>query len=370
MELPLQLRDRRRRRHAPEQRTGTRYGSSRGPRQIYGAAHRHDGRYDAEGIASEPSTQSVLLTPATHPSTQICVQDLSKPHSGCFPAGAGTKEPPFAITAGDKLRFNTEQSNGGDEPILYYAAELGQPNSAKYCTTQESVSGGAFNPDALHAPHASAKHARAAALAPGSANKPPVVQQRQEVNFEKQPPFPIPAFSDLLAGAYPYHVCAEYAERTVDANTEPGASEKGPDQLRAVASAARRPAVTAHAASSGTPPPLQIDRNTSGFAGPEITIPQAKPGTYSVSVAAYNASGLGAITRIDGLAALPASEPGLRSARRRTPSDLPGSHSGHPRKLGFSGKCLSTVTSSTGPSGKGSALLFASTRRSTSTAFR
>ena len=139
--------------------------------------------YDAEGIASEPSTQSVPLTPATHPSTQICVQDLSKPHSGCFPAGAGDQGTTIlAITAGDKLRFNTEQSNGGDEPILYYAAELGQPNSAKYCTTQEWVSGGAFNPDALHAPHASAKHARAAALAPGSANKPPVVQQRQEVN--------------------------------------------------------------------------------------------------------------------------------------------------------------------------------------------
>jgi hypothetical protein len=335
--------------------------------------------YDAEGVASEPATQSVPLTPATNPTLDVCVEDVT---AGSPCVQTGEKKPlPFPITEKDTLRFKTTGSNGGSDPIAYYGTAVGQPNYKEECE-----SGGApyFEPsterpgglrethvpvgegplEVHHGPtpeHASLRARRAASLAkPGGGVAINPVDEL--ITGVKAIPFPIPVFSDLLSGAFPYHECAAYAQRTVNANAKPPALPSGgPNEPAHIASLHSRERVRAHEASADPLPPVQVSAGASAAAnGLPFEFP--REGKYSVSVAAYNTSGLGAITRIDGFEATKAVKDGPCEAvnsipvRIRDPNDKD-----HEVNLGFSGECVSIVTATTSAhNGEGHPLLYAS----------
>jgi hypothetical protein len=80
------------------------------------------------------------------------------------------------------------------------------------------------------------------------------------------------------------------------------------------------------------------------------------PGIYSIAVAAYNSSGLGAITRIDGIEVLPKGNSGLCETVNSVPLSIDDPHTpGTSQTLGFSGKCVSVVKAG------GATVLYAST---------
>ena len=86
--------------------------------------------YNSEGVPSAPVTEDVPLTPATNPTLQTCVQDLTL-KSACVNTSKASKTP-FTITAGDTLNVDTAGSSGGTDPILYYAVEVGGAEQAEF----------------------------------------------------------------------------------------------------------------------------------------------------------------------------------------------------------------------------------------------
>jgi hypothetical protein len=346
--------------------------------------------YDAEGVASEPSTQNVTLTPASNPTLRVCVEDVT---AGSPCVETGTKKPlPVPITEGDTLRFKTTGSNGGDDPIAYYSTAVGQPNTVEDCEDGgvpyyetetlrpgglgETHEGTGTNPTevprgpvaketSVRRAHASARRAHAAlsiskGTGPTKFEANPIVEY---INGAKQPPFPIPDFSDLLSGAFPYHNCSAFAIRTVDPNLAVAPLPKGgPNEIAHVSSVRRsRRGARARKAGSSSLPAVKVTPAAAAEAsGLEFEFPQE--GKYSVSVAAYNTSGLGAITRIDGFEATKAVQDGPCEAVNSIPLNIHDPHTHHEAELGFSGECVSVVTAeNSSHDGKGHPLLYAST---------
>jgi len=339
--------------------------------------------YDAEGVPSAPYTKQVPLTPATHPTLNLCVKVVYPAGSPCI--APGNSAPPFQITAGDgssnpnsgtELNFDTTGSSGGTDPILYYAVAVGQPNqllSQPSTTCPVGKLGGfsvptqtASNPPSgpPTKPPKPPKHPTAAdvTIGTGSLGGVKVIVPSTPTTLT---PFPMPVFSDLEAGAFPYHDCGSYAIRTVNANAKPEAlPTSGPNVIvkTAVAkAAAKHRSPVAHASADPTIATGGL-YGLSGTAGdsPDIitTDPNglnvrfAQQGIYSVSVAAYDTSGLAAITRIDGFEAVPPSRAGDCEAINSQPITLDdGKENNSTASLGFSGQCVTVVTagSSTGP---------------------
>ena len=260
--------------------------------------------YDAEGVASEPSTQSVALTPASNPTLRICVEDVTA-DSPCVETG--TKKPlPVPITEGDTLRFRTTGSNGGDDPIAYYSTAVGQPNTVQDCEDGgvpyyetetlrpgglgETHEGTGTNPTEVPrgpvAKGASAHRARASTLRAHAAvsiskgngtgvkiEANPIVEY---INGAKQTPFPIPDFSDLLSGAFPYHNCSAFAIRTVDPNLAVAPLPKGgPNEIAHISSVRRsRHGARARKAGSSSLPAVKVTPSaTAEASGLEFEFP-------------------------------------------------------------------------------------------------
>ena len=179
----------------------------------------------AEGVPSAPVTQDVTLTPATNPTLQVCIQVKTIPDSTCISTSSKT---PVVVSTADVLQFNTSGSSGGVDPIQYYGVEVGQPNlPTKTCpvghlggyTWNQTPSGqGTTGPPIKPTGPAgvrptAADEGRAAAAVGGGSGA---------ISFHGTTthltPFPVPVFSDLEAGAFPYHDCGSYAIRTVDPN--------------------------------------------------------------------------------------------------------------------------------------------------------
>jgi hypothetical protein len=271
--------------------------------------------YDSEGIASAPVTQSVPLTPATGPTVHACIAGPD----GCVPPNGSTS----AFAAGQAMTVNVAGSSGGTGDIEYYAVQVGQPNSPSSCGS---------GPETIASPTSPA-------------------------------PFPPPPFSELEEGQFPYHYCIGYAERTVSSalNMPPQGPNTGPntpvtasvDDRSLVAKAGA--SLGAHDASFATPPPIATDPNTNPqlYGSPVLIVPAtevaANPnalqikfqttGEYSVSVAAYDYSGLGAITRIDGIVVEQGQNGGLCQNVAQQPLFIGG------HVLGLSGNCVTTVSS-------------------------
>jgi hypothetical protein len=335
--------------------------------------------YNAEGVPSAPVTENVPLTPATNPTLQLCVADVTL-GTPCVSTTGKNKKLPFTITAGDKLNFDTSGSSGGTDPILYYAAEVGQPNTTKsWCPvgrlggytwqltpSSQGGSGPPTKPTGPGVKHPFAADGAHAAAVLGNPNGSPITVTNSRTPVELTP-WPMPAFSDLEAGAFPYHDCGSYAIRTVNGNAPPRALPKsGPNVV------AHPAAVTPHFSPGGgtttvpTGPgykilpaptvanPVLITTHPTGL---NFTFPATKPGIYSVAVAAYNSSGLGAITRIDGFQAEPGRNAGqceqVNSAS--VPIKDPNLKHSPVETLGFSGSCVTVVTKGRTP------VLYAST---------
>jgi hypothetical protein len=341
--------------------------------------------YDAEGVPSAPYTKQVPLTPATHPTLNLCVKVVYPSASPCI--APGNSAPPFQITAGDgssnpnsgtELNFDTTGSSGGTDPILYFAVAVGQPNQLLSQPSTICPVGklGGFSVPSQTAgnppsgpptkPPKPPKHPTAADITVGPGGGLSGVKIIVPSTPTTLTPFPMPVFSDLEAGAFPYHDCGSYAIRTVNANAKPEAlPPSGPNVIvktavaRAAAAraAAKRHSPTAHASSdpsvatgglyglSGTAgdSPDIITTNPNG-----LNVRFAQQGIYSVSVAAYNTSGLAAITRIDGFEALAPSAPGECKAVNSQPITLDdGKESNSTATLGFSGQCVTVVTAGT-----------------------
>jgi hypothetical protein len=291
------------------------------PRQITMIA------YDAEGVASAPVTLRVPLTPATGPTVQACIEVAS----GCVTSGAQTTP----LTAGQVLHLNVAGSSGGTGQILYYAVHVGQTNSGSTCSGSTPVTS-------------------------------PTVP----------PPFPVPTFSDLEAGAFPYHNCAAYSEREVSSNlvtapAPPGSGPNTPAVILRDASGAVIKSVPEHGDGLvvghdiGSLPYVATDPNDE--AGPgysavlivpaselasdpgALKIEFTQPGQYAVAVAAYDYSGLGAVTKISGIVAEPAEQAGFCENVSSAPVIIDGA------SLGLSGQCLTRITNESG-----SPLLYAS----------
>ncbi len=313
--------------------------------------------YDSEGVPSAPQTENVPLTPATNPTLQVCVKDISISGSLCQnPA----KKAPFVISDKDTLQLVTTGSSGGTDPILYYAVQVGQPNVVlRTIYTGSNLSCPAQNP-----PSGGFKW-------PGT---PPTTGH--------QSPFPVPAFSDLEAGAFPWHNCGAYEERTVDSNLAPGPlPTSGPNvPVRPTTSIRRRAALRPRGGSAsgytapntGVANPVLITTNPDGLDftfGSTSQSPSgfgtldygygSGPGIYSVAVAAYDTSGLGAITRIDGFEAQPPVKGGQCLTVQSQPITITDAHakgSDTSQLLGFSGGCVTIVVTPTGD-----VLMYAST---------
>lgn len=333
-----------------------RSGSSTVPRSITMVA------YDAEGVASAPATQPVPLTPASNPTVHLSFCDLTR-GSQCVPVATGAKAQPLPVTAGDTLQFQTTGSSGGDDKILYYATAVGQPNSAQDCSSSKLTP----SPPSGQPVSSTGTPSSSSSGSTGPKQKPSLDGARLAASTSTSfaaPPFPIPAFSDLTAGVFPFHNCDLYAARTVNANAAPGAlPSSGPDQIDHVvgqASQAHAAVSGACATSANVADPIAITEDPSGVCA---TFPTA--GTYSVAVAAYNTSGLGAITRVDGFEALPKGKSGGCQAVNSYPITIDDPNDAHAKTttLGFSGKCVTVVTVASGQdvSGTGASVLFAST---------
>jgi FG-GAP repeat len=322
--------------------------------------------YDAEGIASEPATQSVPLTPATNPTIDVCVEDVT---AGSPCVQTGEKKPlPFPITEGDTMRFRTTGSNGGSDSIAYYGTAVGQPNYKEECESggapyfepsterpgglHETHLPGGENPTEVYKPGPSPEHASLRGRTAISQSKPGgiVVNPVDElITGAKAIPFPIPVFSDLLDGAFPYHQCAAYAQRTVNANEPPPPLPKGgPNEPAHIASSHSPERVRARKASGGAIPAVQVTPSASAAAN-GLLFEFPREGKYSVSVAAYNTSGLGAITRIDGFEATKAVKGGPCESVNSIGLVIhdPNDHNDE-QHLGFSGNCVSIVSSTSG----------------------
>ncbi len=81
-----------------------------------------------------------------------------------------------------------------------------------------------------------------------------------------------------------------------------------------------------------------------------------QPGIYSAAVAAYDSSGLGAITRIDGFEVQPPVKSGLCLTIDSEPIEIQDPWTRRGQTLGFSGNCVTRLTTKTGD-----VLLYAST---------
>jgi len=376
--------------------------------------------YNAEGTPSEETTESIPLTPAHNPSFSVCVQDLSAGrHTPCVTTPVSNGVAPFTINTGDTLRYRLTASNGGDDPIDYYALAVGQPNSANVslnpdesptgtspvsdCLVPSYVGSWEYGPNpkppsstttqtgtnntssssgtikSTHSPqNGPGAHALADHIAGGGGSGP------QSTGTY------VPPFSDLLAGAFGPHNCQGYVDRTVNSDTAsapPGAVPKsGPNvtlhthaasgdaELRShlvVVPAPQQDPSDSYANVHQAMQPSRLDPApsvanptlvTTNPAGLDFTFPAA--GTYSTSMAAYTTAGLGAITRIDGFLAVNAVGPGtcetVSSESIAVPLPSSGSHKVHETALAFSGNCV-TVTATKNSAGKYHDHVYAST---------
>ncbi len=342
--------------------------------------------YDAEGVPSVPYTQPVLLTPATHPTLNLCVKVVSPSPSPCI--APGNSAPPFQITAGGgssspnsgtELNVDTAGSSGGTDPIKYYAVAVGQPNQllsqpSKTCPigklggfvvpgtgstvgpTQPSTGPTHVIPG--HGQPTAADKSSDITIGPGGGiNGIKIITPSTPTTLT---PFPMPVFSDLIAGGFPYHDCGSFAIRTVNENAAPEPLPKtGPNQIvktAVVKAAAAKRGPAAHASSEPAVATGGIaglsSFATAGDASDIITtnpnglnVRFAQAGIYSVAVAAYDTSGLASITRVDGFEALPPSSPGeCKSINSQTIQLDDGQMDNKTEALGFSGQCVTVVT--------------------------
>lgn len=332
------------------------------PRQITMVA------YDAEGVASAPVTQNVPLTAPSSPQLSFCMEDLSS-HSQCVTTPQRGETEPFSITAGDTLKFNLNPAPNTQDPILYYAISVGQPNTAN--VTLPAVAGGGSTSDCNWPSGVGSWVLPATSFPPsqttgdpnnvaGSSNSGGV--QRTNLGFPTGPPdphrvgaaggrsapsiTPVPDFGGLEDGAFPLHDCQGYADRTVNASASPAPLPKsGPNSpLQSARDAAAGRDGSAHQLGHQSASQGAVTNPSSGIAEPvlittnpddlEFKLPQ---GTSSVSIAAYDEAGLGAVTRIDGLVAEPPQRPGPCETVRSATIDI-GGHS-----LAFSGNCMTVI---------------------------
>jgi PKD domain len=323
--------------------------------------------YDAEGVASAPVSQSLPLTPPSNPQLSFCLEDVG--HSPCVTTPVKGAAAPFAITSGDKLRFKLDPAPDTQDPILYYAISVGQPNTANVkepstvggktvsdCSWPTDV--GSWSNSTTSAPPSQTTGDSGAGGGGGGGNSggvhtilaPATGPPNPHVRRSSDPATPpVPSFADLLEGAFAPHDCQGYVDRTVNAAAAPGPiPASGPNVTlqssgaAAVARAQNAKKLGHQSASqgpvtnpsSGVGNPVLITTNPNDL---EFTLPHK--GTYSVSIAAYNAAGLGAITRIDGLLA----EPGRQSGRCETVESASIKIDGH--DLAFSGNCMTVIAS-------------------------
>ncbi len=332
--------------------------------------------YNSEGVPSAPVTENVPLKPASNPTLQLCVQDVTL-HSPCVNTGKASKTT-FTITAGDELNIDTTGSNGGTDPIEYYAIEVGQPNKTHlWCavgklggyTWELTPSNPAPSGPPIKPTGPGVKHPAASDTGIGSPGGGITVTHTFQP--KQLTPWPMPDFSDLYAGAFAYHDCGSYAIRTVNASGAPGKLPKSGPNVPAHPAIAV-PRATGPGGGTTTTPigpiykqypspkvanPVLITSNPNGL---DFTFPKA--GVYSVAVAAYDSSGLGAITRIDGFQAQPSRTGGNCQNVNSGAINIPDPNLKHTptETLGFSGTCM-TVVSKKNSLGKSTPVLYAST---------
>jgi hypothetical protein len=311
--------------------------------------------YDAEGIASAPVTQNVTLTPASNPTINGCLEDALA--GNCVKTPTSGSPLPLPITAGSKLQFVPNGSTGGDDPIEYYAIEVGQPNNFTFdfhgrnissCDAENGVGSWTPDPGQLGVPPkgsgeggsgnppAPGHHGLTGKQSPtGPGASPDLPIQR----LASGAPVPVPVFSDLLDGAFPLHNCQDYADRTVDPFATPQpVPASGPVSV-----------AIKHRATAGTGPGVgkqlgPVVGDPVLIAGPNqpLDFKFAQPGIYSLAIAAYNSAGLGAITRIDGLVAQAGIPAGQCKPVTTQTLFLDGA------QFGFSGSCMTVVSSKSG----------------------
>jgi hypothetical protein len=205
-------------------------------------------------------------------------------------------------------------------------------------------------------PHASADHVRGSRLR----------------THDTQDDGPEPPFSDLLAGDAGWHPdCAGYADRIVNADAGPGpAPTSGPNTILHTSMslhdgsggsfpsvvAALRPRTSFAAPTVANPVLITTDPNDLQLtfsdpgcrkvlgSNPSQTCLKDAAGTYSVSIAAYTAAGLGAVTKINGFLALPGHVGGrCQKISNATLTLRYGNKPSYER--GFSGDCVTSMTS-------------------------
>jgi hypothetical protein len=305
--------------------------------------------YDAEGDPSTAVTEPVTLTPTTNPTIHACIADVTS-GSACVDTSKFTgKITPFQIVAGDTLQLDVDGSTGGDDPLLYYAAEVGRPNTDPIGNL---VPGGKIDPskpnNALVAPcQGPAAQARDGGGRARSGGLAADTRGHAVIAGSNVPP--VPTFGDLEGGAgSPFHPCEGYAERTVNANGQPDPlPPSGPVHV----------AIKRHGrqADSSADQAVVTSNPNSVLVRIPATNPQPWPtggdsgGVFSLALAEYNTAGLGAITRTDGILALKPGPSGFCQQVTSWPWTLPGGQ----QEVGFSGACMTTdgshwfVTSST-----------------------
>ncbi len=324
--------------------------------------------YDAEGVASAPVTQTIPLTPPSNPQLNFCMADVST-NSPCVTAPGKGGTQPFAITSGDTLRLKLNASPDAQDPILYYAISVGQPNTANVQEPQNIFHGkivsdcsypsdvGSWAGRVSNVP-SSQSTGDSVGVGGGTTSSGGIVTIKAPATG---PPNPhsvrasdlattaVPSFGDLEDGAFAPHDCQAYADRTVNAAAPPGPLPKsGPNSsLQSAADAAAKRDVRADERGHQSAAQGAVTNPSTGVANPvlittnpndlEFELPH--PGTYSVSIAAYNEAGLGAVTRIDGLLA----EPGRKAGRCETVQSATIDIAGH--DLAFSGNCMTVIAS-------------------------
>jgi hypothetical protein len=301
------------------------------------------------------------------------MEDVSAPKPACVttPVAGGTQ--PFAITSGDKLRLNLNASPDAQDPTLYYAISVGQPNTANVTEPTNIYHGkivsdcvfpsyvGSWAASVSSAP-SSTSTGDAAGASGGGASSGVTVTHKAPATGPPNPrrvgvrdgrsdssSTPVPSFGDLEDGAFPPHDCQSYADRTVNAAAPPGPlPTSGPNvSLKSAADTAAKHEVQADERGHQSAAQGPVTNPSSGIANPvlittnpnDLDFELPHPGTYSVSVAAYNEAGLGAVTRIDGLVA----EPGRKAGRCETVQSATIDIAGH--DLAFSGNCMTVIAS-------------------------
>ncbi|HEX4108376.1 MAG TPA: choice-of-anchor Q domain-containing protein [Solirubrobacteraceae bacterium] len=277
---------------------------------------------NGEGVASAPVTENVPLTPPSKPSLQLCLTPAGD--TGCVKP----KGPQDPLVAGSQVTVNVSGSTGGTDSLAYYAMQVGEPNNTEVGDLKlgdgqtEQISGGACDP-----PGVSDRSAHDRSVNSGGVTL----------------PFPIPVFSDLEAGAFPYHDCNAYAQRTVD-SVNPGSDavippppSSGPNKVDQIVSSDRSARLrSANGPAQGGNVPVEITQASGSSSQPSqpLQFKFTQQGVYSVAVAAYNQAGLGAITRIDGMVVVKPSAQSLCTSVNSRSVVLSGD------ALGFSGRCM------------------------------